>query len=362
MESTRDPQLGKALAAFPKATVYERGLVAQQWGREVALPWAVLTSIYYYSAQDTITLLLVPVAQINQRKLTLTAEDGAKVVLGGSSTDEIYGFAVAATQERRLARAIDQLEAGKTVPFGPLLVSREALNASGFARAVGLFPTIPWSTVAGVKLEEGWVKLSRRNPKRPDAAPGDSKPIARAWGVGNADVFEMVAIALSNLNPAILKNSCLGCGRPIFMFARFCRHCWRRVSREEFLNQLPQSIQEQYRKRDALFPAEVACPPEQLPAKSSQTETAPATEARKGKGGSTNSASASGPEWPRCCVIEKACRDKAVAVALSRRLSKFKSVIEAVRVSRHTDGVLMKVSTKLIPRDVYDSIREELAG
>ncbi len=67
-------------------------------------------------------------------------------------------------------------------------------------------------------------------------------------------------------------------------------------------------------------------------------------------------------DWPRPCVIERACRDRDEAVACSRRLGKFKGVIESVRVSARAGGVVLKVSTRPITRDVYDAIRGGLAG
>jgi len=376
VKATLEPQLGKALATFPKGTVYERGLVAQQWGREITIPWESLVSIYFSAAQDTIALLSIPIAQISERKLTLTAEDGTKVVLRGSSAEETYGYAVAATQEQRLARALDQLAAGKTVPFGPLLVSREALNGSGFARAIGLFPTILWSTVAGVNLSEGWVQLSRRNPKQPDAGPGASKPIARSWGVDNADVFVLVANSLADLSVTLLKNSCPGCGNATFTLARICRHCWRRVSRDEFLGQLPPPVQDEYRRRAAMFPAAAVSPPDEsarsLGEHPQTSSTAQATSASAAEAGSATEAQHSGSqsgqsaplpemEWPRRCVIERPCQNRDEAVAFGRRLGKYKSVIESVRVSARADGVVLKVATRSIPQDVYRSIRECLA-
>src|SRR4051812_27533771 len=39
--------LGRVLGAFPKATVHERGVVTQGWGKEVRVPWASIASINY---------------------------------------------------------------------------------------------------------------------------------------------------------------------------------------------------------------------------------------------------------------------------------------------------------------------------
>jgi hypothetical protein len=85
-------------------------------------------------------------------------------------------------------------------------------------------------------------------------------------------------------------------------------------------------------------------------------------EAPTGRRGPATPASGPEQEWPRPCLIERPCRDREEAVALGRRLDKFKGLIEAVRVSARADGVVLKVATRPIPQDVYDSIRDELRG
>ena len=67
-------------------------------------------------------------------------------------------------------------------------------------------------------------------------------------------------------------------------------------------------------------------------------------------------------EWPRSCLIERPCRDKEEAIALSRHLGKFKNVIESVRVSPRANGVVLKVATKPITKDVYDSIKDSIGS
>jgi hypothetical protein len=136
-----------------KVALHEGGLVHTKFGKSRQIAWEdilavkqAITEVYTNGAYSGTTY-----------RYALELEDGTSIVYTNyrlQKVEKLGGVIVEKTTEVLLPQAIRRYEKGKVVEFGKLGVSEKGLHYGS--------SLLKWKEISGVKLEEGYVKVSKR--------------------------------------------------------------------------------------------------------------------------------------------------------------------------------------------------------
>jgi hypothetical protein len=135
--------------------VFADGLTRTQRGKTDVIPWDDVTAFWYsvthhqQSGRTASTAHVYTVQRGDERKFVFKDTLANVEKLGQTIRNE--------TVRRLLPRAIEDMNAGQTVPFGKLAISKE-----GITRGT---ETVPWDEVTNVRLSKGVVYVEREGKR-----------------------------------------------------------------------------------------------------------------------------------------------------------------------------------------------------
>ena len=169
------------LAAIRKTSrslvIFQNGFVLREQGNSYAWHWDDVLAV---TSKVTLTYM-VGIHSGTRHHYTLRRADGAGGVLDDSirQVDQAVRYIQQETFQRRFERVVQQIEAGKSVAFGPLLVASD-----GFWYEEQAYQ---WSEIEGVEMLNGKLYIS-----------GKSKFSLAVDEIPNLDV--LATILLQNVN------------------------------------------------------------------------------------------------------------------------------------------------------------------